>query len=203
MHSFLGTCDPHCLPSLLLDVKAIKMIVIQNAIAATLVCTQIAITECGTWARDKQLAVATMVVAIMVVHVMVVCFNVDVLVVCACLVLWVLTALVVGMLAVDAMQMAQLVELTVLGGSLAITVRVLVAGAMSFEAMMIAVVSRPAVASRPAIALATPHMAVVALLVFQEPLELLPVMLFELMAKLVLGSRTKLFCCTSSGLSHC
>jgi hypothetical protein len=101
-------------------------------------------------------------------------------------------ALVVGMLAVNAMQMAWLVGLTILGRGLAITTRVLVAGATSFEAAMITVTSRPAIMSRPAIILATPCMAVVAVLDFQEPLELLPVMLFELVAKLVLGSRTKL-----------
>jgi hypothetical protein len=54
------------------------------------------------------------------------------------LVLWILTALVVGMLAVDAMQMAQLVELTVLGRALLISARVLVAGAISFKVAMIA-----------------------------------------------------------------
>jgi hypothetical protein len=44
--------------------------------------------------------------------------------------------------------------------------------------------------SRPAIVLATPRTAVVVLLAFREPLELLPVTLFELVVKLVPGSRT-------------
>jgi hypothetical protein len=63
---------------------------------------------------------------------------------------------------------------------------------MSFKAAMITIASRPAIVSRPAIALATPHTAVVALLAFQKPLELLPVTFFELVAKFALGSRTKL-----------
>ncbi len=41
--------------------------------------------------------------------------------------------------------------------------------------------------------LATLHTTVVALLAFQEPLELLPALLFELVAELALGSKTKLF----------
>jgi hypothetical protein len=129
------------------DVKAIKMIVFRSAISAALVCTQIGITEHGTRARDKQLVVATMVVAIMVVHVMGTFFYVVIVVVRACLILWVLTALVVRMLAVDTMQMAWLVELTVLGRGLVIIRRVLVARAMSFKVATITVRSRPAVAS--------------------------------------------------------
>ena len=62
----------------------------------------------------------------------------------------------------------------------------------SFKAATIAVASRPAVDSRPAIALVMPRTAVVALSAFQEPLELLSVALFKLMAKLALGSQTKL-----------
>ncbi len=169
------------------------MIVLWSAISAALVHAQIGFTERGTCARDKQLVIATMVAAIMVVHIVGTFFNNDVgVVVCTCLILWVLMALVVGMLAVDTMQMAQLVELTVLGRGLAITVRVLVARATSFKAATIPVTSRPVVASRPAIAFVMPHMAVVALSAFQEPLELLPVALFELVMMLALGSRTKL-----------
>ncbi len=124
------------------DVKAINMIVLRSAISAALIRTHIAVTECGTRARDKQLVVATMATTIMVVHDVGTCFYVvDVVVVCACLVLWVLTALVVGMLAVDAMQMAQLVELTVLGRGLVIPGIVLVAGATSFEAATITIAS--------------------------------------------------------------
>ncbi len=108
-----------------------------------------------------------------------------------CLILWVLMALTIGILAVDAMQ-TRLVELTVLRRGLAITARVLVTGVMSFKAATIAVARRPDVASRPAILLVMPRMAVVALSALQEPLELLPVMLFELVAKLALGSRAKL-----------
>ena len=119
--------------------------------------------------------------------------NAAVVVVRACLVLWVLMALVVGMLAVDTMQMAWLVELTILRRGLVITARFLVARATSFKVASIAIASRPAVASRPATALAMPRTTVVALLAFQESLELLPVMLFELMVKLALSSRTKLF----------
>jgi hypothetical protein len=44
-----------------------------------------------------------MAAVVMVVHVVGAFFNVVVVVVCACLVIWVLMALVVGMLAVDAM----------------------------------------------------------------------------------------------------
>ncbi len=75
-------------------------------------------------------------------------YIVVVVVVCACLDLSVLIALVVGMLAVDAMQMALLVELALLRRVLAITVRVLVVGAKSFKLAMIAVTSKPAIASR-------------------------------------------------------
>jgi hypothetical protein len=128
----------------------------------------------------------------MVVHVVGAFFNVVVVVVCACLILWVLAALVVGMLAVGAMQMAWLVKLTILEGGLAIPARVLVAGAMSFEAGTIAVSSGPAIASRPATLLVLVPVARVMLLALQEPLELLPVAFFKLMAKLALGSQTKL-----------
>jgi hypothetical protein len=162
------------------------MIVLRSVISAAIVCTQLAVTERGTCAKDKQLVVATTVVAIIVVHIVGTFINVVVVVVCACLILWVLTALVKGMLAVDAMQMARLVELTVLGRGLAITTRVLIARATSFEAATIAI------ASSPAIALVMPCTIVVALLAFQEPLELLPETLLKLMAKLALGSRTKL-----------
>ncbi len=153
------------------DVKAIWMIVFRSAISAVLVCTQIAVTECGACARDKQLIVTTMAVAVMVVQVIGANFNEVVVVVCTCLILWVLMALVIGMLVVDAMQMARLVELTVLGGGLAINARDLVAGATSFEAATISVASRPVIVSRPAIALVMPCTAVVALLAFREPLE--------------------------------
>ncbi len=104
------------------DVKAIKMIVLWSEISATLVCTQITVTECKTQARDKELIVATMTVTVMVVHVVGAFFKVVVVVVCMYLVLWILMALVVGMLAVNAMQMAWLVELTILRRGLAITV---------------------------------------------------------------------------------
>jgi hypothetical protein len=63
---------------------------------------------------------------------------------------------------------------------------------MSFEAATITIESRPAIASRPDIALVMPPAARVMLSAFQEPLEFLPVALFKLVAKLVLGSRTKL-----------
>ncbi len=96
------------------------------------------------------------------------------------------------MLAVNAMQMAGLVELTVFRRGLAIPARVLVAGAVSFEVATIAVRSRPAIAGRLAIAFAMPRTGAATLLAFQEPLELIPVALFEHVAKLVLGSRTKL-----------
>jgi hypothetical protein len=65
------------------------------------------------------------------------------------------------MLAINAMQMARLVELTVLRRDLGITVRVIVVGATSVEAVTIVVASRPAIMSRPAITLATPHSTVV------------------------------------------
>ncbi len=178
---------------LLGDVKAIKMIVLLSAISVALVCTEITVTECVTRGRDKQLAVATMAAAVMVVHVVGAFFYAAVVVVRACLVLWVLTALVVGMLAVDTMQMAWLVELTILRRGLVITARVLVARATSFKVATIAIASRPAVASRPVTMLAMPRTTVVVLSAFQEPLELLPVMLVELMVKLALTSRTKLF----------
>ncbi len=45
-----------------------------------------------------------MTVAIMVVHVVGAVFNIVVVVVCACLILWVLAALVLILLAVSAMQ---------------------------------------------------------------------------------------------------
>jgi hypothetical protein len=135
-----------------------------------------------------------MAMAVMVVHIVGAFFYVVVVVVVhACLVLWVLMALIVRMLAVNAMQMARLVGLAVLRRGLAITARVLVVGATSFEAVMIAIASRPAIVSRPAIALVMPHTTVVALSAFQELFELLPVTLFELMAELALGSKTKLF----------
>ena len=105
---------------------------------------------------------------------------------------WVLAALIVGMLAVGTMQMAWPVKLTVLKGGLVNPTRVLVAGATSFEAATIAVVSRPAVASRPATSLVLVPAARVMLSALRELLELLSVALFKLMAKLALGSRTKL-----------
>jgi hypothetical protein len=79
-----------------------------------------------------------MAATIMVVHIMGSFFNVVVVVVCACLILWVLAALIVGMLAVGAMQMARPLKLIVLGGGLASPMRVLVAGATSFEMATIA-----------------------------------------------------------------
>ncbi len=90
-------------------------------------------------------------------------FNIVAVVVCACLILQVLTALAIGMLAVIAMQMARLVDLTILGRGLAITVKVLVARGTISKAATIAIGSRPAIASRPAIVLAMPRTAVVAL----------------------------------------
>ncbi len=119
-------------------------------------------------------------------------FNIVVVVVCTCLILWFLVALIVGMLAVGAMQMARPVKLTVLVGGLAIPARVLVAGAMSFAAATIAVASRPVVASKPATTLVMPPEARVMLLALQEPLEFLSVALFKLIAKLALDSQTKL-----------
>ena len=56
----------------------------------------------------------------------------------------------------------------------------------------IALASRPAVASRPETLLVMQPAARVTLLVLQEPLDLLFVALFKLMAKLMLGSQTKL-----------
>ena len=88
--------------------------------------------------------------------------------------------------------MAWLVELAVLRRGLAVAARVLVVRATNFEMAAIAVVSRSAIASRPAIVLALPTTTVVALSAFQKPLELLPVALFELMAELALGGETKL-----------
>jgi hypothetical protein len=88
--------------------------------------------------------------------------------------------------------MAQLVELAILRRGLAVATRVFVVRATSFKVVAIAVASRPAIANRSAIMLATPTTTVVALLAFQEPLELLPVALFELVAELALGSKTKL-----------
>jgi hypothetical protein len=73
-----------------------------------------------------------------------------------------------------------------------IPTRVLVAGATSFEAAMIPVVSRPAIVSRPATVLVMPPATRVTLSALQEPLELFPVAIFKLMAKLALGSQTKL-----------
>ncbi len=101
-------------------------------------------------------------------HVLGMFYNIVVFVVVRTyLVLWILMALVIGMLAVDAMQVARLiVELTLLRRGLAITGRVLIAGAMSFKAVTIAVSSRPAIVSRPVIALAMPRTAVVALSAF-------------------------------------
>ncbi len=96
------------------------------------------------------------------------------------------------MLAVRAMQMARLVKFTVLKGSLVIPMRVLVAGAMSFKVAMIAVESKPAVTSRPVTSLISVPAARVTLSALQEPLELISVTLFKLMAKLALGSQTKL-----------
>jgi hypothetical protein len=103
---------------LLGDVKTIKMIVLWSAIPATLVCFQFAVAERGTRAGDKQLVGATVVAAVIVVHVVGAFFNVVVVVVCVCFILWVLVALVVGMLAVGAMQMARPVKLTILGGGI-------------------------------------------------------------------------------------
>ncbi len=81
----------------------------------------------------------------MIVHVVGAFFNVVVVAVCVCFVFWVLMALVIGMLAVEVMQMAWIVELTVLGRGLAITARFLAAGATSFEAATLAVASRSAI----------------------------------------------------------
>jgi hypothetical protein len=93
--------------SLLGDVKTIKMIVLWSGIPAALICTQFTVAEHGACAGDKQLIVATMAAAVMVVYVVGAFFNVDVVVVCVCLILWVLVALVVGILAVGAMRMAR------------------------------------------------------------------------------------------------
>ncbi len=70
--------------------------------------------------------------------------------------------------------------------------RVLVAGAMSFEAATIAIANRPAITSRPATLLVLVPAARVMLSALQVPLEILSVVLFKLMVKLALGSRTKL-----------
>jgi hypothetical protein len=186
--------------SLFGDVKTIKLIVLQSAISAALVCAQFAVAEHGTHAGDKQLD-ATMAAAVIVVHAF---FNVFVVAVCTCLILWALAALVIGMLAAGAMQMTQLVKLNVLKEGLAITPRVLVARATSFKAATIAIVSRPAIVSVPATALFTAPVARVMLLALQEPLELLPVGLFKLIVKLALGSQTKLLVIdtSSGGSSH-
>jgi hypothetical protein len=79
-----------------------------------------------------------------------------------------------------------------LEGGLGIPTRVLLAGATRFKAATIAVSRRPAITSRPATSLVLVPVARVTLLALQEPLELLPVAFFKLMAKLALGSRTKL-----------
>ncbi len=100
--------------------------------------------------------------------------------------------LFLGMLAVGAMEMAQLVELAILRRGLAVAARVLVVRAKSFKAVVVAVASRPAVANRPAIAIAIPTTTVVALSASRKLLELLPVALFEFVAKLELGSKMKL-----------
>ncbi len=68
-----------------------------------------------------------MAAVVMVVHLVGAFFNVVNVVVCTCLILWVLAALVVEMLAVGTMQMAWPVKLTILGKGLAIPARVLVA----------------------------------------------------------------------------
>ncbi len=171
---------------LLGDVKTIKMIVLRSAIPAAPVCAQFIIAGIGTRAGDKKLVIATVAAAVMVVHVVGTFFNVVVAVVCGCLILWVLAALVVGMLAVGAMQMARPVKLTILEGGLAIPTRVLVAGAMSFEAVTITVANGPAVASRPATLLVWVPVARLTLLALREPLELLSVVLFKLMVGAVL-----------------
>jgi hypothetical protein len=169
------------------------MIVLWSAIPAALVRAQFVISGHGTCVGDKQLIVATVAVAVMVVHVVGTFFSVVVAVVCMCLILWVLAALVVGMLAVGAMQMARPVKLTVLKGDLAIPTKVLVARVTSFEAATINTANRPAIASRPATLLVlVPPVARVTLLALQEPLELLSVALFKLMAKLLIGSQMKL-----------
>ncbi len=112
----------------------------------------------------------------MVVHVVGASFNVVVVVdVVACLILWVLAALVVGMLAVGTMQMAWLLELTVLKRGLAILAILVilagvpVAGATSFKATAIAVKSRPADTLAPILT------ACIMLSALQIPLELDPV----------------------------
>ncbi len=131
--------------------------------------------------------------AVTVVHVMGASFNVIVVVVVvACLILWVLAALVVGMLAVGAMQMARLLELTILKRGLAILailailVEVPVAGATSFKATAIAVKSRPADTLAPTLT------ACITLSALQKPLELDPVAFFQLVTKLTLGGGAKL-----------
>ncbi len=168
------------------------MIVLRSAIPAALVCAQFVVAGSGALAGDKQLVVATMAAAVMVVHLVGAFFNVVVAVVCACLILRVLAALVVEMLAVGTMQMARPVKVTILEGGLAIPMRILVGGATSFKAATIAVAGRPAVATRPATLLILVPVARVMLLAIQEPLELLSVALFKLMMKLALGSQTKL-----------
>jgi hypothetical protein len=94
------------------------MIVLRSAILAALVCAQFAIAERGTRAGDKRLVVATVMAAVMVVHVVGAFFNVVDVVVCACLILSVLVAPIIGILAVGTMQMAWLVKLIVIGGAL-------------------------------------------------------------------------------------
>jgi hypothetical protein len=132
---------------LLGDMKTIKMIVLRSTFPATLAQSQFVVAGRGACTGGKGLIVTTVAAAVMVVHVVGAFFNVVVVVVVgvvACLILRVLVALIVGMLAVGAMQMTRLVELTILEGGLAILARVLVAGATSFEAAMIAIQSSPA-----------------------------------------------------------
>ncbi len=119
-----------------------------------------------------------MAAAIMVVHLVGLFFKVVVVVVVAYLVFRVLPALVIGMLAVNAMQMARLLKLTVLERSLAILailailMGVPVAGVASFEVTTITKKSRSA--DTLALILA----ACVMLSTLRQPLELVPVKFF-------------------------
>ncbi len=99
--------------------------------------------------------------------------------------------------------MARLVELAVLRRGLVVAVRVLVVKASSFQVEVVAVAIRPAIVSRPAIAIVMPTTTVVVLLTGRKLLELLPIVLFELVVKLVLGGKTKTGCRAYSGACHC
>ncbi len=126
------------------------MIVLRSTISAALVHAQFVIAGRDAHMAGEQPVFATVAVAVMVVHVVGLFFNVFVVVVVAYLVFRFLPAIVIGMLVVNAMQMARLLKLTVLERSLVILVILVilmgvpVAGVASFEATTIAKKSRPA-----------------------------------------------------------